>query len=276
MKKTTPCCIFLLNLFAAMLISGCQPTEKAPSPGDVFTNSLGMKFVLIPAGSFMMGSPPDEPTRKEDEKQHKVTISKPFFMQTTEVTQEVWKKIMGYNPSVFKNCGENCPVSMVSWNDAQEFIKKLNKMEKTDRYRLPTEAEWEYSCRAGTTTVFYTGNCISTDEANYHGKHPMPDCPKDQKDRETPLAVGSLPPNPWGLYDMHGNLWEWCQDWYGDYPSEHVTDPTGPSSGEGRVVRGGSWNHFASFMRSAFRGAEIPDGKHCIGVRVVRNIKAAS
>ena len=109
MKKKKEC-IFLLSLSVAILISGCRPAEKPPSPGDVFSNSIGMKFVLIPAGTFMMGSPPEEPTRKPDEIQHKVTISKPFFMQTTEVTQEVWKKVMGYNLSVFKNCGENCPV----------------------------------------------------------------------------------------------------------------------------------------------------------------------
>ena len=265
-------CIFFLGLSTAIVITGCQaPDNSPPKAGDTFTNSLGMKFILIPAGTFMMGSPPDEPLRKPDEKQHEVTISKPFYMQTTEVTQELWKLIMGHNPAVFKTCGTDCPVSMVSWNEAQEFLKRINKREKTDKYRLPTEAEWEYACRAGTTTVYNTGNCITTDQANYHGKHPLPGCPEGLN-RETPLAVGSFPPNAFGLYDMHGNLWEWCQDWYGDYPSGHVTDPTGPPSGDGRVVRGGSWNHFAANMRSAYRGAEVPDGQHCITVRVVCNV----
>ncbi|MBW2194476.1 MAG: formylglycine-generating enzyme family protein [Deltaproteobacteria bacterium] len=268
MKLNTRC-IFFLSLSAAILITGCQSSDTAPP--DSFTNSIGMKFVLIQPGTFMMGSPLDEPLRKPDEKQHKVTISKPFYLQTTEVTQELWKMIMGHNPAVFKTCGTDCPVSMVSWNEAQEFIKRINEKEKTDKYRLPTEAEWEYACRAGTTTVYYTGNCITTDQANYHGKHPLPGCPEGPN-RETPLAVGSFPPNAWGLYDMHGNLWEWCQDWYGDYPSSHVTDPTGPSSGDGRVVRGGSWNHFGANMRSAYRGAEVPDGQHCITVRVACDV----
>jgi formylglycine-generating enzyme required for sulfatase activity len=275
MKKHTGR-IILLSLAAALLITSCQSGDTStPQAGDVFTNSLGMKFVLIPPGTFMMGSPPDEPKRKPDEKQHQVTISKPFYLQTTEVTQELWKAIMGHNPSVFKNCGTNCPVSMVSWNEAQEFLKRINEKEKTTKYRLPTEAEWEYACRAGTNTVFNTGNCITTDQANYHGKHPLPGCPLGPN-RETPLAVGSLPPNAWGLYDMHGNLWEWCQDWYGNYPDDHVTDPTGPVSGDGRVVRGGSWNHFAANMRSAYRGAEVPDGQHCIGIRVVCDISESS
>ena len=135
--KNSATCLFFLGLLAFLLISGCQSDKKPPSPGDTFTNSIGMKFILIPAGTFMMGSPADEPMRKPDETQHKVTISKPFFLQTTEVTQEVWKQIMGHNPSVFKNCGENCPVSMISWIESQEFIKRLNALEKTDKYRLP-------------------------------------------------------------------------------------------------------------------------------------------
>ena len=233
-------------------------------------NSIDMKFMHIPAGSFTMGSPPDDPSRASDERQHKVTISKPFYLQTTEVTQGQWVRVMGNNPSYFNNCGNDCPVERVSWIDAQEFIRRLNQMEGTDKYRPPTEAEWEYACRAGTTTPFYTGNCVSTDQANYEGNHPMPGCPEG-KYRQTVLRVGSFEPNAWGLYDMHGNVWEWCQDWYGEYSRGHVIDPTGPSSGETRVLRGGSWNLFARDLRSANRNGGDQDSRgNVAGFRVAR------
>ena len=224
--------------------------EEKALQEKTFTNSLGMKFVLIPAGTFMMGSPPDDPQRDDDESQHRVTISKAFHMQTTEVTQGQWKRVMGNNPSHFKNCGDNCPVETVSWHDVQEFIRKLNQLEGTNKYRLPTEAEWEYACRAGTSTPFYTGKCISTDQANYNGSLSMPGCPKGEYRKGT-VSAGSFPPNTWGLYDMHGNVWEWCEDWFGYYPSGHVTDPKGPSSGIERVLRGGSWGDVAWYMRSS-------------------------
>jgi formylglycine-generating enzyme required for sulfatase activity len=226
------------------LAGGIKPT---------ITNSIGMKFAYIPSGSFMMGSPPNEPQSDDDERQHRVTISKPFYLQSTEVTQGQWKKVIGDNPSHFKNCGDDCPVENVSWNDIQEFIRKLNQIEGTNKYRLPTEAEWEYACRAGTSTPFYTGNCISTDQANYDGNNPTPGCPMGEY-REKTITVGSSPPNPWGLYDMHGNVYEWCQDWHEKhYPSGHGTDPKGPSSGEYRVFRGGSWHSNAGGCRSADR-----------------------
>jgi formylglycine-generating enzyme required for sulfatase activity len=233
------------------------------------TNSIGMKFLFIPDGTFMMGSPSSEPERDSDERQHKVTISRPFYLQTTEATQGQWKAIMGNNPSSFK--GDNRPVEQVSWNDAQAFIKKLNQKEGTDKYRFPTEAEWEYACRAGTTTPFYTGRCISTVQANYNGNYPMPFCSKG-RDREKTVDVASFSPNAWGLYDMHGNVWEWCQDWYGDYPYGHVTDPTWPSSGSCRVLRGGSCYCSAGGIRSALRNkydSNYGYGGHCGGFRVV-------
>ena len=237
--------------------------------GKTFTNSIGMKFVFIPPGTFMMGSPSSEPKRESDERQHRVTISKPYYLQTTEVTQGQWKAIMGNNPSYFK--GDKRPVEQVSWNDAQEFIRKLNRKEGTDKYRLPIEAEWEYACRAGTTTPFSTGRCISTDQANYNGNYPMPGCSKGRYRKET-ISVGSFSPNAWGLYDMHGNVYEWCEDWYkDDYPSGHVTDPRGTSSGSDRVLRGGSWGDDAGSIRSAIRRRDGPDsGSFRIGFRVAR------
>jgi len=216
-----------------------------------FTNSLGMEFVCIKPGTFMMGSPSGESGRDSDEKQHKVNLTRGFYIQTTEVTQGQWESVMGNNPSEFKK-GDNYPVENVSWSDAQRFIRKLNQKEGIDKYRLPTEAEWEYACRAGTTTPFSFGRCLSIDQANYNGKYPLGGCSKG-KYRKKIVSVASFSPNAWGLYDMHGNVWEWCQDWYDDYPSGSVTDPNGPSSGSSRVYRGGSWINNARNCRSANR-----------------------
>jgi len=234
-----------------------------------FTNSIGMKFILIPAGSFIMGSPSNEPSRSSDETQHQVTISKLFYMQTTAVTQGQWQKIMGSNLSHFKNCGDDCPVELVSWDDAQDFIGKLNRQERTDKYRLPTEAEWEYAAWAGTITPFSTGNCLSTDQANYDGNYPLSGCPKGENRQKT-VRVASFAPNALGLYDMHGNVRQWCLDWYGNYSSDSVTDPTGPSSGSYRVNRGGSWNYSANLCRSAYRYNIRPDYRdYGLGFRLV-------
>jgi formylglycine-generating enzyme required for sulfatase activity len=252
--------------------SGQTPkTLKAKIKQKKITNSFGMTFVSIPEGDFMMGSPADEPGRANDEERHWVTISKPFYIQTTEVTQRQWQNVMGKNPSHFKDCGDDCPVEVVSWNDAQAFIKRLNEVEGKNQYRLPTEAEWEYASRARTTTPFFTGNCISTDQANYDGNKPISCCPSGKYKKSTG-KVGSLPPNPWGLYDMYGNVWEWCQDWKGVYPAGQVTDPKGPSSGKDRVLRGGSWLDDARNLRSARRFSYSPDFRdYDIGLRVVRD-----
>ena len=243
--------------------------EAVSGPGKEFVNSIGMKFVYIQAGDFMMGSPSSESNRHSDERQHKVTLTNGFYMGATEVTQGQWKAVMGNNPSKFK--GDNLPVEKVSWNDCQEFIRTLNRQEGANKYCLPTEAKWEYACRAGTTTPFYTGNCISTDQANYNGNYPMPGCSKGRYRKKT-MDVASFAPNAWGLYDMHGNVWEWCQDWKGDYPSGNVTDPEGPSGGSSRVNRGGSWNYFrAGFCRSAGRRSNAPAvGDSRLGFRLAR------
>jgi len=231
------------------------------SGGQVTTftvKGVSFKMVRIPAGEFMMGSPSNEPGRDSDEgPQHRVRISRDFWLGQTEVTQGLWKAVMGSNPSYFKNCGDDCPVEQVSWNDCQEFIRKLNGMVSGGNFRLPTEAEWEYGCRAGTTTPFHTGRCLNADQANYDGNYPYSGCSKGQYRKRT-VKAGSFGPNAWGLYDMHGNVWEWCQDWKGDYPSGSVTDPTGPSSGSYRVLRGGSWNYYARYCRSAGRYWDAP------------------
>ncbi len=235
---------------------GKPPQNKTSSIEPEFVNSINMKFVYIQPGTFMMGSPEDEPGRYDNEILHKVTLTKGFYMQTTQVTQKQWQAVMGNNPSHFKH-DENCPVECVSWDDTQDFIRKLNEKEGADKYRLPTEAEWEYTCRAGTTAPFYFGKCLSTDQANYDGNYPLEGCPKGQY-REKTVPVGSFAPNAWGLYDMHGNVWEWCQDWYGDYPTGAVTDPIGAGDGSCRVLRGGGWFSSARLCRTAYRRSNSP------------------
>jgi formylglycine-generating enzyme required for sulfatase activity len=222
-----------------------------------FTNKWGMTFVRIPSGSFMMGSPKNEKDRSSDEVQHKVTLTQDYFMQTTEVTQGQWKSLMGSNPSQFKDCGDNCPVEFVSWNDVQTFIKKLNRMDSGHTYRLPTEAEWEYAARAGTTTRFFWGDQADCSRANYGNSIISEEC-KSINPGKTKI-VKSYSPNSWGLYDMHGNVWEWCHDWFGTYPTGSVTNPTGPVKGLLRVFRGGGWVNFAGYCRSAFRLSDGPD-----------------
>ncbi len=229
------------------------PKQSGPNPAnrDRIRNSIGQEFVYTKPGTFMMGSPPDEPGRNLDERQHQVTLTKGFFIQTTEVTQGQWRKVMGNNPSSFKSCGEDCPVERISWRGALAFIMKLNRKEGTNRYRLPTEAEFEYAARAGNTTSFFcgdSGDCIY-EYGWYNSNSGTKSHPVGQK-----LA------NAWDLYDMHGNVWEWCQDWYKkNYPPGSVTDPTGPSTGWKRVARGGSWYYSIRGLRSAFRNGFEPD-----------------
>jgi formylglycine-generating enzyme required for sulfatase activity len=244
--------------------------EKEEQTTKTLGNSLGMSFVYIPPGKFMMGSPKDELGRYDDEILHEVRISKGFYMQTTEVTQGQWKSVMGNNPSSFKDCGDKCPVENVSWNDVHEFIKKLNqKGEGT--YRLPTEAEWEYAARAGTERAFFWGNQADCARANYGNSDYSSEC-KGQNPGKT-MSVMSFNPNAWGLHDMHGNVWEWCEDWYGDYPSGSVNDPVGPSSGSIRVRRGGSWFDGAQYCRSAYRGNFAPGIRHGgLGFRLLRSL----
>lgn len=213
-------------------------------------NSLGMEFAYIPAGTFEMG----EPTAS-----HTVTISKDFYIGKYEVTQAQWQAVMGSNPSYFKQCGSNCPVEEVSWNDIQAFLQKLNARNDGFAYSLPTEAQWEYAARAGTTGD-YGGTGKMDDMGWYDGN----------SGRKT-HPVGQKQSNAFGLYDMHGNVWEWVQDWSGDYPKESATDPTGVASGQFRVLRGGSWLSLAAYSRSANRGLNFtPDLRlNYLGFRVV-------
>ncbi|MBC8553284.1 MAG: formylglycine-generating enzyme family protein, partial [Candidatus Brocadiales bacterium] len=222
------------------------------SSGKTWTDPItGMEFVWINPGRFSMGSPSNEENRDSDESQHTVKITQGFWLGKYEITQGEWKKVMGSNPSKFKNCGKNCPVEQISWEDVQEYIKKMNR-QGNGKFRLPTEAEWEYAARAGTSTPFSFGATIRPDQVNYDGNYPYGKAAKGKYRKKT-VRVGSLPANAWGLHEMHGNVWEWVEDWYGDYPTGTVTNPRGPASGSFRVPRGGSWSNNAGYCRSACR-----------------------
>jgi len=212
----------------------------------------GIKLLPVTGGCFEMGSPSNEAGRDNDERQHEVCVDS-FKLGETEVTQGQWRAVMGSNPSNFKNCGDDCPVESVSWQDVQTFITKLNS-QTGQHYRLPSEAEWEYAARAGTTTPFSFGGNITPEQANYDGNYPYKDSKKGLY-RQTPVPVKSLPANPWGLYEMHGNVWEWTGSLYQDnYDDQHEKESINHASDNARLaVRGGSWNFDARSVRSANR-----------------------
>lgn len=250
-------------------ISQQEKAVKTETSADsnMFIGPNNMKFVYISPGTFLMGSLEDEPGKYDNETQHRVTLTKGFYMQTTEVTQVQWMTVMGKNPSYFQYCGDKCPVEQVSWNDVQQFIWRLNQLEGAEKYRLPTEAEWEYACRAGSTASSYAGKITKLEGIDTNlaavawfsgnsGKKVHP--------------VARKKPNGWGLYDMHGNVSELCNDWYGEYAFDQIS-PSGPGSGIDRIVRGGGWNVSARHCRSACRGAVSPsDSGYGIGFRLVR------
>ncbi len=241
---------------------------------EVETAKYGIKMRLIPSGSFMMGSPSSEDKRDKDEVLHRVTISKPFYIGMYEVTQKQWEEVMGNNPSKFKNAGSNAPVEQVSWEDCQMFLNKLCDRLGVPRgtYRLPTEAQWEYACRAGTSTPFYFGSSFDSSMANFDGHFPYGGASM-RIYREKTLPVGSFKPNAFGLYDTAGNVWEWCNDWYGDYSSGSQTDPAGLGSGSDHVERGGGWNGNARGCRSADRVRSVASFRLCnLGFRLLRTI----
>jgi len=271
--------IFIIFIFMYLLIVALT----AETAGPIVKNSLQMRFVYIAAGSFIMGSHSNEPGRDRDEKQHAVTISKGFYISSAEVTQGQWGKIMGYNPSGDKKCGDSCPVEQVSFNECQIFLKKLNKKERTDKYRLPTEAEWEYACRASSETAFSGGDiknlyCEVDENLDKYDWY----CANSNY-KLHPVATKKA--NKWGLYDMHGNVQEWCQDrctWKDMWKRstdvktntyrDKIVDPLS-TQGEYIVFRGGSYKHSARFCRSANRSCFKPNTKRTyIGFRIIRDV----
>jgi formylglycine-generating enzyme required for sulfatase activity len=256
-------CRHLLALFGCILPLG---HASAQGPAQSAVNSVGMKLILLPAGSFTMGSSGSEKGSGDDEITHKVTFSRPLFIGVHVVTQEQWQVVMGENPSHFKSA-KDLPVESVSWHDCQAFCKKLSEKEKKP-YRLPTEAEWEYACRAGTTTPYHFGATLAVEQANYNGNF-VYGPGKTGSFREKTMPVGSFPANAFGLHDMHGNVWQWCQDWHGGYARGDAADPQGPKTGTTRIQRGGSWSSHPIFCRSANRNFADPASRtEYAGLRV--------
>jgi formylglycine-generating enzyme required for sulfatase activity len=223
----------------------------------------------IPGGTFMMGSPEKEADwRFADETRHEVTLSQGYWLADTACTQALWRVVLDEAPSRFE--GDERPVESVSWDDVVgRFLPELNRLVHGLEAVLPTEAQWEYACRAGTTTPFFFGKALSTEQANYDGNFPYGEAEKGEYRQET-VAVQALPANAWGLYQMHGNVREWCADWLGEYPHEAVVDPTGPDEGRGRVLRGGGWIGGGIDCRSANRIGFEPGGRVGFGFRLVR------
>ena len=257
----------------AARVAGVEPEIEVGLGGGV-----SMRMVLIPSGRLLMGSPPDEKDRSDKEgPQHEVEITKPFYMGATQVTQAQWKAVTGTEPWEGLQHAKTDPghaANYVSWNNCQDFVRRLNAVASDDGFRLPTEAEWEYACRAGSATRFYYG-----DDPNYArlGEYAWYAENADDIGERYAHAVARKGPNGWGLYDMHGNVWEWCQDWYqdwyGEYPSAPERDPIGPMKGNSRVVRGGSFNSYARYCRSASRNSITPSGRSSyVGFRCARTV----
>ncbi len=247
-------------LLGSLMFSGTVWSE----PEKAYTNSIGMSFVLIPAGTFMMGAKPGADINYDEVPQHQVAISKPFYLGKYEVTQAQWNAVMEKNPSEYK--GADRPVENVTWESVQHFIRRLNAKEGTDLYRLPTEAEWEYAARAGTITRFYWGD--SEDDAKQYAWF-------NTNSGEQSHPVGQKLPNAWGLYDMAGNVWEWVEDWHDGsyYANTPEIDPPGFKRGMYRVFRGGSWEYEPALMRSSYRNDGRPDRRYDdLGFRLVRNV----
>jgi formylglycine-generating enzyme required for sulfatase activity len=245
--------------------------RAAPGPADSWTEPrTGMVLVALPTGRFVMGSPPSEPYRQDTEGAHDVTISTPIWIGRFEVTQAQWHTVMGTSPSRFDGDARR-PVENVNWVDVQDFLRRLTASSDDSRFRLPTEAEWEYACRAGSTTAYHVGPSLGPDEARIDPRRP--DDPAGPPASGGPLPVGAFAANAWGLHDMHGNVWEWTDDGYCEYPSAPVTDPRPTCRAPLRVIRGGSWYFRADSARCASRYTHRPEDRgFSLGFRVVREV----
>lgn len=284
--KKFPVYSFAVFLLLSVFAHGVIPPHVFANPD--FVNKVGIPFVRINPGSFDMGSPESENGRKWYEWQHRVILTRSYYMSATEITQTQWIAVMGTNPSFFQECGGNCPVESVSYQDCLDFIQALNQLEKTNGYRLPTEAEWEYACRAGSPQAFTNGDITVLDcglDPNldkvgwYCGNSGLKEPVVHML---TPHPAGAKQPNAWGLYDMHGNVNEWVMDacklrgifrtgiFNDAYTKDKTTDPIS-ISGPNRIFRGGSWSTNAKQCRSASRGSFKPTAKRSyIGFRIVK------
>jgi formylglycine-generating enzyme required for sulfatase activity len=262
--------ILILSLLASAWLTAQENRKKPESKRITLPGGIAMEFVRIHLGSFLMGSEDAEFGRAADEgPRRKVRISRPFFLGRFEVTQAQWKAVMGNNPSAFRlqPHADRLPADMITWNDAMDFVSKINQL-GIGRFRLPTEAEWEYACRAGTTTPYYWGNDRSQATLS---KYAWGYSRAEGKSH----PVGTLLPNAWGLYDMTGNVWEWCSDWFQPYDSSDTLDPGGLETGERKIYRGGSWYNEPEALRSANRHGHAPKGNGGLnaGFRLVMEIE---
>ncbi len=265
------------NLIVALLAFFFLLVLPQPSPAEEkkITNTLGMSFILVEPGMFMMGSPETERFRNADEILHPMEIKNAYFLQTTEVTLKQWRMIMGRKWIGKRKGTDDMPVTRVSYYDCLKFISKLNKL-GAGVYRLPTEAEWEYACRAGTTTAYSWGDAIDCSKAMYgNNTKKNAECTLFLESMKItangPAPVQSFAPNPWGFYDMHGNVWEWCADEYIDHMSGHGNMMSKAIDSESRIRRGGSWYKYGRFLRSANRTYAHPGAKFLTtGFRLVR------
>lgn len=272
------CCLsqtLYIFLAASLAVSAVgNPGEE--KPGEVTIALPGeakMEMVWIEPGTFVMGSPDEEPERENNEGPlHEVTVGRGFWLGKYEITQSQWESVMNTRPwdnQVFVTKEADYPAVFISWEHVQDFISKLNKLDEVAVYRLPTEAEWEYACRAGTKTPYsFAPDQGKLGDYAWHGKNTY------ESNERYAHQVGQKLPNPWGLYDMHGNAWEWVQDYYGPYKGESQIDPQGPETGSNRVFRGGSFYYLARFIRSAYRGYNSPTHRlFNLGARIVRQEK---
>jgi formylglycine-generating enzyme required for sulfatase activity len=265
LMKIHPAALVALTLAALMIF---VPAVIAPGPPVfVIESRTGMKLALIPAGTFTMGSPESQPGRNSDETPHTVSISNAFYLGIHEVTQTQWAMVMSTTPSHFTACGQ-CPVERVSFYDVDRFLAGLSANATFLRFRLPTESEWEYACRAGEKTPAAPEPLPTATDANIDDRTGASRATANRF-RGSTAHVGSYPPNRWGLFDMHGNVWEWVNDWYGEYPADDVVDPRGAAQGARRVIRGGSWYFDENSARCALRYTHLPqDSGFSLGFRV--------
>jgi len=264
--------LLMVAVAAAAIFAWRPPVLRAPPSGPLPTwrdRFTGMQFVLLGPGSFRMGTPPEEQDREPQEVQHSVTLSA-FYMSRYEVTQAEWERVTGHNPSQFQDCGARCPVENVNWFEVQQFVRQLNNQSQSG-FRLPTEAEWEFACRAGTTLPFGSSETLSSREANINGEFPYNAL--KGRFRGQPITVGQFPPNRWGLFDMSGNVWEWTEDWYCPYASDPQVNPVGRCGSDAHVIRGGSWLFNGGSARCGLRYTHRPqDRGYSLGVRLVHDV----
>lgn len=242
------------------------------SPAEWTEPATGMVFALVPAGHFVMGSPASEALREEQETQHEVVIRRPFYLGRFEVTQAQWIAVMGANPSRFQACGERCPIENVSLFEIELFLQRLGERSAA-KLRLPTETEWEYACRAGTTSAYAFGPSLSLSQANFDDHLPGAPPGEGPEPASSTVPVGSYPPNAWGLYDLHGNVWEWTADPHCPYPASAEDEPSSRCESALQVIRGGSWHFAADSARCALRYTHDPrDGGPSLGFRLARDV----